>query len=519
MKNDNPQGGVRNSAGAMRCRIRHIVVFLCLVPALLRPFQNCAQHQKPNIIFICTDDQAWWTLGISGNPQAHTPHIDRLAKEGAYLKNSFVTTPVCSPSRSGIFTGRYSSENNIPDFIVNPEHKLFTPVEGTIGLDSSHTTFASLLADAGYQTGLVGKWHLGDWTQDASRKFHPSRFGFRYFMGLTGGGTSASDAPLEENGVVRVHKGLTDDILTNNAIGFIESNKDHPFLLCLMYRAPHSPWLPVAPEDWSPYENMNPVIPNPDYPGLDTVKVKKMTREYLASVTAVDRNIGHIMAALRQLNLLENTIVVFTSDNGNNMGHNGIWHKGNGIWVTRTLPPATPNIASEYRPNMYDNSLRVPAIVKWPGKVNPGTLITNTVTNLDWFPTILQMAGVAPPENITLRGRSIVPLLKGEKTDTWNNDLYAEYSMIHYSRAFMRCYRTKDWKLIRDFLNPDMDELYDLTRDPGERYNLIQSRDKKIKRVVKYLDKNIREHMTRLHDPLWQAIKDNRLQDYPYRRE
>lgn len=500
---------------ACKLSISHLFA-LCLVLILFSPLQSRAQQKRPNIIFICTDDQAYWTTGASGNRQAHTPHLDQLAKEGAYLSNMFVTTPVCSPSRSSIFTGRYSSENNISDFIVDPGHKLFKPVEGTIGLDTNRTTFASLLANAGYTTGLVGKWHLGNWTLDSSRKFHPTHYGFQYYMGLTGGGTKASDAPLEEEGVVSVHKGLTEDILTDRAISFIKTNKDHPFLLCLMFRAPHGPWLPVAPEDWSNYENMDPSIPNPDYPNLDTAKVKDMTREYLASVTAVDRNVGNLLEQLRQLNLSDNTIVVFTADNGMNMGHNGIWHKGNGIWVTTTFPPSTPNINRKYRPNMYDNSLRVPGIIKWPGAIKPGTRISNTVTTLDWFPTILQMAGVSMPSADTVRGKSITSLLRGEKTGSWNNDLYAEYSMIHYCRALMRCYRTPEWKLVRDFLNPDRDELYDLKRDPEESQNLIQSKDKKIKAIIEELDKKIIERMTQINDPLLQAVKNNTLQTYPY---
>ena len=466
-----------------------------------------AQKAQPNILFVYTDDQAAWALGASGNPQAHTPIMDRLVQEGAYLVNSFVTTPVCSPARAALMTSRYASEYDILDFIPHPGHRLYDPGH-VVGLDGASVTYPEVLQKAGYTTGLVGKWHLGDWTEVPSKEFHPTNNGFDYFMGLTGGGTSPVDPPLEKDGEVRKFEGLTTDILTDHAIQFLEANARKPFLLCVHYRAPHSPWLPVADADWEPYRDLDPVIPNPDYPDLNVKRVKKRMREYLASVTGVDRNLGRLLTTLQQLQLEKKTIIIFTSDHGYNMGHNGIEHKGNGIWITKTLPPATTNVASKYRPNLYDNSLKVPAIVKWPGVVEPGTVIEETTTSLDWYPTIVHMARAELPKNHQVRGRDLTPLLQGKKVEDWDNDFYAEYSMINYCRAFMRCYRTSEWKLVRDFLNPDRHELYNLRDDPEESTNRIHDSSPEVKGAVQQLHQRILDQMQAINDPLLKNLNE-----------
>lgn len=464
---------------------------------------------RPNILFIYTDDQAYWTTAYSGNKQAFTPHIDQLAKEGVSFSNAFVTTPVCSPARVSLITSQYASEYGITDFIADPGHKLYDP-EKPAGLDNAVVTFADILAGAGYRTGLIGKWHLGDWTKDDARKYHPKNYGFQYFMGLTGGGTSADNALLEmEDGTVERADGLTDDVLTDHALRFIAEKQGQPFLLCLHFRSPHTPWMPVAPEDIKPYEKTTMEIPNPSYPDLDVEKVKRRMKEYLASVTGVDRNIGRVLQLLSELGIDTNTIIIFSSDHGYNMGHNGIEHKGNGHWITKTKHPATVNIAENSRPNLYDHSLRTPAIIRWPGFSGKGIVRTETISNLDWYPTIVEMAGASIPSNKIIRGRSIVPLLNGNAAKGWNNNWYAEYSMFQYSRADMRTYRTKEWKLVRDFLNPGRDELYHIATDPEEANNLIEVKKEKYRRVKRKLNKMIIFNMRKLNDPLLEKIKTN----------
>lgn len=502
-----PRGGCRFSQvegiimKEQRYNRRNFLSCLGIGAAAVLTATRVQAKRPPNIVFIYTDDQAAWTLGVSGNAQAKTPNMDRLAQEGARLTNAFVTTPVCSPARASLLTSRYGTELGILDFIPHPEHSIYTPALSDTGLDPKLVTFPEALADAGYKTGLVGKFHVGDWTKDPEKRFHPTNQGFSYFMGLTGGGASPENPSLERDGVVSTVKGLTTDILADDAIKFVHENKDQPFLLCLHHRAPHAKWLPVSDSDWAPYAEMDPKIPNPDYPDLDTDKVKRMTREYLASVRGVDRNLGRLLDTLDALNLRENTIVIFSSDNGYNMGHNGIWHKGNGIWATKHLPPATEHIDNKYRPNLYDNSLRVPVIVRWPGVIKAGTLVSETVSSLDWYPTLLSMAGVALPTDVLIRGRDFLPLLKGEAVDGWDNDLYAEYSMEHYCQTHMRAYRTPKWKLVRDFLTPERDELYDLERDPAESVNRIHDASPEVRRIIQELHAKILEHMRKTNDP------------------
>ncbi|MGK0239495.1 MAG: arylsulfatase A-like enzyme [Candidatus Pelagisphaera sp.] len=484
--------------------LRSSLLFVCLI--LLGSASGMpAVEDRPNILFIYTDDQAPWALGTAVEmglfdevPKAHTPHLDRLASEGALLVNNFCATPVCSPARAAIMTGRYASEFGILDFIAKPGHKLYDP-EYTPGLDTeTSVTFAEVLQQSGYKTGLVGKWHLGDWELTGEMKHHPTRHGFDYFMGLTSGGTTPNDPELEEEGVVRKFKGLTTDILTDRAIRFIEKRKDESFLLCLNTRAPHGSWLPVDPEDWAPYETMDPEIP--DYPGLNIEKTKNDIREYLASTSGVDRNVGRLLSLLDELNLSKKTIVIFSSDHGYNMGHNGIRHKGNGIWATQEMPPGdvhhgTRVISEKYRPNMYDLSLKTPTIIRWAEVVKPGTIVEDTTTSLDWFPTILEMGGVAIPRDIPLRGRSFVPILRGKTPSNWSQDYFGEYHMINYVEADMLCYRTPDWKLIRDFANEGRDELYHLKNDPKESTNLIHDKSPAVRSMIEHLDTQLRTRM------------------------
>ena len=449
-----------------------------------------ALAERPNILFIMTDDQAPWAVGVSGNEQAITPNLDKLFRAGAYLKNAYTVTPVCSPSRASLLTSRYGSEVGITDWI-NPR------AEAGLGLASATPAWPRYLANAGYKTGLVGKWHLGDEDQH-----HPTVFGYQSFMGFRGGGVAVQNPQLEKDGRLQQFPGLTVDILTNEAIAFVRQHAAGPFALSLHYRSPHAPWLPVEDDDGAPYQQREMRLPRPEYPGLDVEKTKRMMREYLSSVRGVDRNVGRLLAVLDELKLTDNTIVIFTSDHGYNMGHNGIWHKGNGHWALLDPPPATPNIPKGQRPNMFDNSLRVPTAVRWPGQIEPGTEVAQTVTNLDWFPTLLAMAGVELPDGLGLRGRNAWPVLQGKPPGDWNNELYAEYSTHHQSRTHMRAVRSERWKLKRDYLNPGLDELYDLQADPGETTNLITSDDAEVKAAIVQLQARLEANMRATGDKL-----------------
>lgn len=442
---------------------------------------------RPNILFVYTDDQASWALGLSGHPHASTPNLDKLFRSGAYLPNSFTVTPVCTPSRAGLIAGRYGSELGLTEWL-NPRREPFK------GLPAGLVTWPQVLQSAGYDTGLVGKWHLG-----LLDEHHPTRHGYDFFMGFRGGGTTPEDPTLEKDGEERLFRGLTADILTDEALAFLRRPRDAPFLLSLHYRAPHARWLPVAASDWAPFDGLNPVIPNPSFPYLDVERLRRMTREYLASTKSVDRNLGRVMAELVELGLERDTVIVFTSDHGYNMGHSGVWHKGNGHYVLLRNPPATANVPAGQRPNMWDRSIRVPTAVAWPGRIQEGLMIERTVSNLDWYPTLVEIAGAEVPDGIVLRGRSMLALLLGSPAE-WDDDLYGEYSTHHQSRTHMRMLRTPRWKLVRDFLNSERDEFYDLRSDPEETTNRI--RDPRAQGAIARLSRELATRMRAVGDRL-----------------
>jgi uncharacterized sulfatase len=447
---------------------------------------------RPNIVFLYADDFAPTTSGFSGNSEVRTPHLDRLASEGAVLTRAFVTTPVCSPARGGLAASRYSSELGILDWI-NPR------AEPEAGLDPAIVTWMELLQQSGYRTGLFGKWHLG--TAD---RFHPTQTGYDVFTGFRDGGRPPRDALLEIDGQEVQTSGFIVDVVTDHALTFLtHARHQQPFLLSVHFREPHSAWLPTRDEDWAPFKDLNPTLPEPEFPRLDVPKVERMTREYYASVASVDRNIGRLLSALEELELTSNTLVVFTSDHGYHVGQHGLWFKGNAQWQTTEFPPQRwPNIPPRQRPNLFDHALRVPAIVRWPHVVPKGSTVDRTIQNLDWFPTLLAAAGVTIPSDVAPRGRNALPLLRGENVP-WDDDLYAEYSMRHGATTDMRAWRTLDWKLMVDFANPGRAELYHLAMDPDEAVNLLQTHadDESILKVRAELEARILARMRELGDP------------------
>jgi choline-sulfatase len=470
---------------------RLLLFAVCTASVLTSPAR--AGAPRPNILFLMADDQAPWAMHSAGDPNAFTPNMDRLAKGGARFTNAFTPTPVCSPSRASLMTGRYGSELGITDWI-HPQN------DKGLGLDARFPTWPQLLANTGYQTGLIGKWHLGDLPEQ-----HPTRRGYQSFTGFLGGGTPPQNPVLEKDGVTAKREGYIVDLVTEEALEWIEKrDPNKPFALSVHFREPHAAYLPVREEDWNRVKDLDIQSPSPVYPGTDVAKVKKLMREYLASVAAIDRNLGRILDQLDALNLTENTLVVYTSDHGYNMGHHGIWHKGNGHWILlpEALPQASANIPKGQRPNMFDTSLKVPMLVRWPGHIPAGGENRHVISHLDWLPTLSELAGASVPKVAVLRGRSIVPLFANPAEPARPADFYAEYSTRHQSRTHMRVYRTADWKLVRDFLNPGRDELFHLSSDPGEHTNLIRSEEPAVREAKASLEKAIEAKMRELHDPL-----------------
>jgi uncharacterized sulfatase len=429
------------------------MVFAESATASPAPKTRSAEPRRLNIVSIVTDDQASWSVGAYGNPDARTPVLDRLAREGVLFRNALVTTPVCSPSRAGFLTGRYGTELGIRDWI--------SPEEGAagVGLPPGTPTWPAILRDHGWRTALVGKWHLG-----RGPRSHPSSFGLDGFFGFLDGGNVPMDPKLEVEGREQALQGPLPDLLTDEAIRFVTESRDRPFALLLHFREPHTPYGPVPEADAAALRGVDPAIP--DVRGLDREQVKGWTREYLASVHAVDRNVGRLLEAIDRLGLRERTIVLFTSDNGYNIGHHTLHSKGNGYWIAGGVHGPT-------RPNMFDTSLRVPLLVRGPG-LPAGREVGEAVTQLDTLPTVLALLGVPLPSGVVQRGSDFSPLLRGESVP-WRDAVFGEFDMHHYTLARMRMVRTASHKLVRYLGTSFQDELYDLAADPGETRNLYRS--------------------------------------------
>jgi arylsulfatase A-like enzyme len=408
---------------------------------------------KPNVLFVFTDDQGRWGAGIYGNDEVQTPNIDQIFREGVTFQRAFVTTPVCSPSRASLWTSRYSVQHGINDYI--------SPRDLEVGIADSFLLLPELLQQHGYTTGMVGKWHIG-----RVAKYHPTRHGFDFFKGFFQGGRSPMNPSIEVDGVKQKFHGPTPDLLTDAALEFIRDNAAKPFYLSLHYRAPHTPYGPVPPQDSEIYADLTPTIPS--YPNLDTEQVTTWTRDYYAAISSVDRNVGRLLSELDDLGLTKNTIVVFTSDHGYNIGHHGIHTKGNGWWALRDK--LGPKLR---RPNMWDTSLLIPLGIRWPGHISPASEVEGMVTLLDYYPSILQLLNITPPEDLTFEGQSVVPLLNGgERTASWRDTIYGCYDMYHGKVASMRFIRTHSWKYVRHFEEDGVDELYDLKQEPDELRNV-----------------------------------------------
>lgn len=462
--------------------------------------QDVETLTPPNILFIYTDDQAPWALGRSGNKQALTPNLDKLANQGMYFPNAYATTPVCTPSRAGLLTSQYGYELGLDDWI-NTKAKTLTGHQPDLGLEQKYETWPEILQQKGYKTGLIGKWHLG-----YQPKHHPTQHGYDEFVGFVGGGTSPDNPVLEINGQAQKTQGLTTDILTDHALAFIEKHKNSRFALSLHYRAPHYKFLPVAPEDEAPYLNMEMELPHPAYPDLNTARAKQFMREYLSSVRGIDRNVGRVMNLLDNLKLTDNTMVIFTSDHGYNIAFNGIWHKGNGFWLVNNPPASTEQIPSGQRPNLYNPSLKVPTLIRWPNVIKANTQNLTSISNLDWFPTLMHVANAKPSASNIIRGKSFFTALQDENI-VLSSDYYAAYTTQHQSITGMRMYSDGQYKLLRDFKNPGRDEFYDLINDPEETTNLINSKlSEQQQSIVTKFDQIISEKMRTTSDPLYQAV-------------
>ena len=411
----------------------------------------------PNVLFVLTDDQGPWALGCAGNEEIRTPNLDRLAESGLRFDHFFCVSPVCSPARASILTGRIPSQHGIHDWL----RKGNADVEGDKAIPylEGQLCYTDLLLEAGYDCAFTGKWHMGD--SATPRK------GFSHWRVHVRGGGPYYDAPMLWRGEFYREPGYLTDAITEDALSCLDrlAAGERPFHLNVHYTAPHSPWdRDNHPADLydsyadCPFLSCPDLPPHPwknrSAPGGQGEERRQLLQGYFAAVTAMDAGVGRLLDRLDSLGIREDTLVVFMSDNGMNMGHHGIFGKGNG-----TFPL-----------NMYDTSVHIPAVFSMPGSVPQGVVSDRLLSQYDFFPTLMDYLGCACPNLDHLPGRSFASLLRGRPLEGSQSVVVMdEYGPV-------RMIRDMEWKYVHRYpYGPN--ELYDLRRDPGEERNLAEEKE------------------------------------------
>ena len=449
---------------------------------------HAGEARPQNLVAIVTDDQALWTLGCYGGRELPTPNIDRLAAQGVRFTHAFVHTPVCSPSRAAYLTGRLGTEVGFTDWLTPEQAK-------TKGIARAVPTWPSVLQRRGYTTALIGKWHLGERGESL-----PWNNGFTRFVGNLSGGWSTKKIDfINEKGERHSSDGFSVEVCTDLAMKFIDDHKSAPFALLLHYREPHADYTPMPEADMASARAAN--ISVPDFPGLRTKHVETARRAYYASIAAIDRNVGRLLRHLDEASLAENTVVIFTSDHGYNIGEHGIQHKGNACWVTEDK-------FQKPRPNMFDTSIRVPLIIRAPHSGTVGGAVDEWVTNADMFATVLGLLGVEKPVSMPTSSRDYSAAVRGESlsADCFPHELFGQYDLINAAEArHLRMLRTDQWKLVLHLNAPEHNELYELASDPGERKNLFGVAGTEA--TERDLRARLRTRMDAIQDPRFKEIE------------
>ena len=406
------------------------------------------QGRRPNILLFLTDDHGAWALGSGGNREVASPVLDALARGGARFTNAFTPSPVCSPARACLLTGRTPSQVGIHDYLQEAD-----PAIGDRDWLADEVTLPELLSAVGYRCGLSGKWHLG--------RSHLTPRGDVWHFGLPRQqGKHIEDYTYVLNDEPLPLSGNKTGIITDYALQFLaDTPPEQPFFLNVGYIATHSPYLGqeatlVDRYRDATFADIPPYVPHPwrknehfpeEYSAVD---LRDRYQNYYAAVTDIDRQVGRILAALVQDGRLDNTLVIYTADHGCALGHHGFWGKGNS---TRPL-------------NMYETSLRVPLLIRWATEIASGLVIDRCVDHYDTFQYLCEVAGVDRGQphlaDRAYPGRSYRQLLGGEALPDWREARFGEYGDL-------RMIRTPDYKLIQRYPNGP-DDLFDLRADPAE---------------------------------------------------
>lgn len=403
-----------------------------------------------NVVFILTDNQGAWTLGCYGNPDILTPNIDRMASEGMRFTCALSSNPVCSPTRATFLTGLIPSQHGVHSFL-DPKYMMGPEAYNTL---REFTSLGEVLRDAGYTCGLSGKWHLG-------ANLTPSE-GFSFWITKPDGSTREFyDQDIIENGAVRKEPGYTTDLWTRKGIEFIRANIERPFFLFLAYNGPyslgklmlnkarnrHADYYADKPLHSFPRDAMHPwQSANKQFHNTDAAR-----RRVAAECSGVDDGVGEIMAALKENGLDDNTLVIYTSDQGWMGGQNGIWGMGDHLNPT----------------GAHELMMQIPLIFRQPGRIPAAKTCDALVSNYDFMPSLLSYLGLAKkmPSSPKSPGRDFSAALHGQTLTDWDNTVF-------YEMETCRAIRTDRWKYVARFPDGPF-ELYDMQNDPRERFNLF----------------------------------------------
>jgi arylsulfatase A-like enzyme len=408
---------------------------LASLPATLS--SQAVPAQRPNIVLIMTDDVGYGDLGSYGAPDIKTPNIDSLARDGVRLTDFYSNGATCTPTRAGLISGRYQQRYTLEAPLGSGGR-----ADHDRGLAPTGRSLPQLLKNNGYATALIGKWHLG-WKPE----FSPIKHGFDTFFGFksgfidyyqhTAGGDSPLGPDLFENDDAAVVPGYITDLITDRSIRFIEQNARQPFFIDVAYNAAH----------W-PYQR-------PDQPSTARDRGRHLgplddptgTRDdYIAMLERADQGVGRILAALDKLSLRQNTIVIFTNDNG-------------GEWLSRNAP------LFHHKASVWEGGIRVPALVRWPGRIPAGKVSGQVGMTMDLTASILAATGTALPAEARLDGINLLPVLEGRAPQIERT--------VFWRVAGQQAVRSGDWKLVVD---RGRQMLFNLRSDIGERTNVIGAR-------------------------------------------
>jgi len=441
--------------------VTHAVFLLALAASL------AAQQQRPNIVVILADDLGAMDLGCCGADLVETPRLDGLATEGIVFRQAYASAPVCSPTRAALMTGKHPARLGITIWaegsLEGPKNRKLLQGESKHDLPLAEVTLAERLHDAGYATALVGKWHLGDGdhapeTQGFDLNIGGTRWGApqTFFWPYRGSGRFGQDfrylpgLPLGKAGDY-----LT-DALTDAAISFIDSAGNRPFFLLLAHHAPHTPIEAPA--------NLVEHFQNKLRPAM-----KHQNTSYAAMIKSLDDNVGRVLDLLQNRGLTDNTIIVFTSDNG---GYIGVDRKGG-----HTVPCTSNSPLRSGKGSLYEGGVRVPLLIHWPG-ASPGER-TQPVVTCDLFFTLLAAAGLSPAKGQPLDGADLSLILHNDQARLDREMLYWHYPHYYETTTPVSAVRNRDWKLL-EYFEDGRRELFNLHDDPEESRDLAGSQPKKL---------------------------------------